>query len=237
MKELIERLRTWKAPSFIPVEGHPMLEAADFIEQQAAENAKLDNEVDRLEAISHNQSIQLAHDSVTIECLNDKVTAQAAEIERLIEDASKQQSRGAEFIELQTAAKMAIITLEGGGILGSTTTIKALKEALREDLTCDKQKISAMEKQEPVAWQHEFIGDHKRLSYTPHIADVDGDHRNDAVKVTPLYAAPKVAQPLSELQINGMCADANRSHDIDLIDYTKAVKDAERAHNIGGQQP
>jgi len=39
--DLVARLRSWKTPSFIPVEGHPMLEAADALEALQAENARL----------------------------------------------------------------------------------------------------------------------------------------------------------------------------------------------------
>jgi hypothetical protein len=41
-----ERLRTWKAPNFIPVEGHPMLEAADRID---ADETLMRNALEALE--------------------------------------------------------------------------------------------------------------------------------------------------------------------------------------------
>ena len=37
-----QRLREWKAPNYIPVEGHPMLEAADIIDALQQENKLLE---------------------------------------------------------------------------------------------------------------------------------------------------------------------------------------------------
>lgn len=80
-------------------------------------------------------------------------------------------------------------------------TVKLHMEALekaRAALLAAVQEFTAEKVGELVAWQHEFIGDHKRLSYTPDCAWVNDETRNDAIKITPLYtAAPQPAQPES----------------------------------------
>ena len=169
MKDLIERLRTWKAPSFIPVEGHPMLEAADFIEQQAAEIERVKElwEIDQIESSEQRTKIHL----------------------------------------LQAT-------------------------------------LSAMEKQEPVAWMH-IHGNHSEVSercLTDH-------EKGRGWTETPLYTAPKVA-PLTDEQIEqavktfgvswtGYREDEHGFYTIPVLSpyHYQFARAIESAHGIGGQQP
>ena len=140
------------------------------------------------------------------------VTEQAEEIERLT-------------LRLKmTSDTMNGYMLERNALQAKLDTATQSSAHWQHQYTELQAKLSAMEKQEPVAYS---VGNTLKW------------HEGNGMTDAQLYAAPKVAQPLSDEQIANLHRDAYTTGKafttIEVYHYfARAI---EAAHNIGGQQP
>ena len=217
MKDLIEQLREFDPKYHLFDRSH--IEAADMLEQQAAEIERLNKFMDGIKTAVGNQTLE-------------------------------------HFIEKH----------------GNPPPLIAERDALQA-------KLSAMEKQEPVAFCVYFPTEH-RQEYCQELDDLVDDLTNLEHEITPLFTAPKVAQPLTKEtireaggivhgdgnifftnldQLNAAIGGQSAPTVIPLTDeqianlhrdayttgkafttievYHYFARAIEAAHNIGGQQP
>ena len=115
----------------------------------------------------------------------------------------------------------------------SVSDLRASTETLARERNDLQSKLSAMESVEPVG----FISPHdlQMLSegYPRTVVMLAGAKHTEA-----LYTAPKGAQPLSEEERSKLYRkSALKDQIVVRSDWEQGVRDAEAAHNIGGQQP
>lgn len=105
-------------------------------------------------------------------------------------------------------------------------------------------KLTAMKKQEPVAWSVTWEGTHcgnfyfREQDAKEHKARLDAKHPEEKREVVPLYTAPKVEQPLTEQALWDLFYASAQTHGFTThAQYTSFARAIEAAHGIGGQQP
>lgn len=182
--------------------------------------AALQSAIEALRATQDRQSMQLSHDAVTIECLNDKVMALLAKNERLQYEVDAIASIKADRDQLQ--AENERLTQDRDEWRDSTIAANqnaASEEKRRREMQDQRDalqaKLDELGKGEPRFWYDEDMGE--LYSFGDNLP-VDG--------LTPLYAAPKAPEPLTDAQCNGRnCSAFNgRSHSPECIaDHNECV--------------